>query len=134
MDGPNFNKLFEKKLRKELSQRYSIKFLDIGSSPLHSVNNAFLEGLKELKNIDLNQFVLDMHFFFKYSSAHREGYKSVAEITDSTVQFVIKHCQTRCLSLAKVLVRIIKESENLKIYCFGKLPSLLGFKGKNGVE
>ena len=66
MDSPNVNRFFEKKIAKRTFRTLfnkSTKFLDVGSCPLHSVDNTFLEGSKELKNIiNLNQFVLDMHF------------------------------------------------------------------------
>ena len=62
MNSLTVNKFFEKKTAKRISESYSTKFLDVGSCPLHSVDNTFLEELKELKNINLDQFVLDMHF------------------------------------------------------------------------
>ena len=75
-----------------------------------------------------------MHFFFKLSAARREDYRSVSELTDVTTHYIIKHCQTRWLILDKVLVRIIKQYENLKEYFLKTLSTLLGFKGKNGVN
>ena len=51
-----------------------------------------------------------------------------------TTHYIIKHCQTRWLILDKVLVRIIKQYENLKEYFLKTLSTLLGFKGKNGVN
>ena len=57
-----------------------------------------------------------------------------------TTHYVIKHCQTRWLSLDNVLVRIIEQYEkqpkfyeNLKEYFLKTLRTLPGF-GKNGVS
>lgn len=58
----------------------------------------------------------------------------VSSITEITCEFVIKHCQTRWLSLDRVLVRILEQFENLKEYFLVKLPELPGFNGKNGIR
>ena len=69
MDGPSVNKPFEKKLKACLEENFVTLILDIGTRSLHIVNNAFLEGLKELKNeINLDEFAIDLHFFMKYSA------------------------------------------------------------------
>ena len=52
----------------------------------------------------------------KHSSARRLDLKLVSEITDATVQYVLRHGQTRWLSIEKVLVRIIEEIDNLREY------------------
>ena len=44
------------------------------------------------------------------------------------------HCQTRWLNLDRVLVRIIKQFDNIKEYFLVKLPILPVFKGKNGIR
>ena len=85
-------------------------------SSIHIANNAFLEGIKCLKdNVNVDQFSIDLHFFFKPSAVRREDYKGVFKLTDVTMHYVIKHCQTCWLSLDKVLVRIIVQYKNLKV-------------------
>ena len=54
----------------------------------------------------------------------------VSSITKITSHFVLKHCQTRWLTLDRVLVRIIEQFGNLKEYFLMKLSTLPGFKGK----
>ena len=99
------------------------------------MNNAFLEGLKELKNeINLDEFAIDLHFFMKYSAAQREGYVNTVSVTEITAHSLLRHCTTRWLSSHKVLVRIIEQYENLKEYFLKTLSRLPGFRGKNGVE
>lgn len=135
MDGPSVNKSFEQKVKRELDQKHFTTILDVGTCSLHSVNNAFGEGIKRLKSlIDLDEFAIDLHFFFKYSAARREDYKDLVTLTDETTHFVLKHCQTRWLSLDKVLVRIIEQIVNLKAYFLEYLPKQPRFKGKSGVQ
>ena len=135
MDGPNVNKSFAEKLSVELKSVDNTSYIDVGSCSLHACNNAFAEALKTLKEtINLDQIAIDLHFFFKHSAARREDYLSVSSITDVTSQFVLKHCQSRWLSLDRVLVRIVEQFKNLKEYFLVKLPSLPGFTGKNGIR
>ena len=72
--------------------------------------------------------------FFKYSAARREDYKDLESLTNETTHFVLKHCQTRWLSLDKVLVRIIEQVANLKVYFLEFLPKQPRFKEKNGIQ
>ena len=135
MDGPNVNKSFAEKLSVELKSVDNTSYIDVGSCSLHACNNAFAEALKTLKEtINLDQIAIDLHFFFKHSATRREDYVSVSSITDVTSQFVLKHCQSRWLSLDRVLVRIVEQFKNLKEYFLVKLPSLPGFTGKNGIR
>jgi len=135
MDGPAVNKSFSDKLKTTLNNTDATSFIDIGSCPLHSANNAFSDGLKYLKEtINLDQIAIDLHFFFKLSAARREDYREVSSITEVTSHYVLKHCQTRWLSLDRVLVRIFEQFENLKEYFLIKLPTLPGFNGKNGIR
>ena len=92
IDGPNVNKSFKSKLAEELQKRGATYFLDVGTCSMLIANNAFLEGIKCLKdNVNVDQFAIDLHFFFKLSSARREDYRGVSELTDVTTHYVIKH-------------------------------------------
>ena len=107
------------------------KIMDVGTCSIHIANNAFLEGIECLKdNVNVDQFVIDLHFFFRLFAARRKGYGGVSELADVTTHYVIKHSQTRWVSLDKVLVRIIEHNETF----LKTLPTLPGFKGKNGVS
>ena len=62
MDGPNVNKSFQFKLVNELEGKGSIHFLDVETCSLHTVSNAFSNGLKIIESvINLNQFARDLH-------------------------------------------------------------------------
>ena len=84
MDGPNDNKSFEKKLWKCFNEKGATSFLSLGSCRLHSSHNGFRQGFKSFE-CDVDQLACDMYFFLKYSSARRDDYKFVEEITEVTV-------------------------------------------------
>ena len=81
INGPSVNKSFEKMFIGHHEKDHQTTFLTLESCTLHIVHNAFRKGIAEL-SIDIDQFQCDLHFFFKYSSARREDYKNVQEVTD----------------------------------------------------
>ena len=130
MDGPNVNKKYEQLLESHLGKEKKTTFIKIGSCNLHAVNNSFGNGLKSLKEdiIDLDQFAIDLHFFFKLSAARREDCSKTSEITDITAIYMLKHCTMRWLSIELVLVRIIEQYTNLNEYFLKILPKQKNFK------
>ena len=88
MDGPSVNKSFEKKLIGRLEKEYQTTFPTLGSCTLHIVHDAFKKGITEL-SIDIDQFACDLHFFFKCSSARREDYKNMQEVTDVVAWYTL---------------------------------------------
>ena len=135
MDGPSVNKSFLKKLRKDLQEKHCTCFIDIGTCPLHIVNNSFAKGINSLKSvIDLDRFAIDLRFFFSLSSARREDFQGMSEITDVTVHYLLKHCCARWLSTDKVLVRIIEQCDNIKEYFLFFCPSKMNLKEVLGLD
>ena len=134
MDGPNVNKKFEQELMDELKVRNNNSFISCGSCPLHTVHNAFGKGMLSLKErINLDQFVIDLHFFFERSAARREDFASMGYITDVTVHYLLRHCESRWLSIEKVLVRVIEQFANIRTYFLDELPKKKEFKGEKGI-
>ena len=129
MDGPNVNLLFQSKLLKEVS------IITVGTCPLHRASTGFGKAIMSIKDsvVDLNEMAIDFHFFFKYSAVRREEYKKCDEITGVVSKHMGRHCETRWLSLEKVLVKIYEQWDNLGEYFLNKVPTVAGFKGKNGV-
>ena len=124
-------KSFKSKLAVQHQKRGATHFLDVGTCSTHVANNAFLEGIKCLKdNVKVDQFAIDLHLFFKLSAARREDYRGVSELKDVTTHYVIKYCQTRWLSLDKVLVRYVEQYENLKEYFLKHCLRFRDLKGK----
>ena len=91
------------------------------------MHNAFQNGVTSL-NFDVDQYALDIHFFFKLSVSHRADYKSISSVTNSTAQYALKHSTTRWITLRKVVVRLIEQHENLKEYIFTFMPTTASFK------
>ena len=134
MDGPYVNLSFERKLREELQVSKGNNFLSIGSCVLHTVNNSFGEGMKIIKLIiDIEQFLCDVHFFFKLSAARREDYREIEAVTNVAGEFAVKYSSTRWLYIGKAIVRVVEQIDNLKEYFLVTLPQTKGFKYKTGV-
>ena len=135
MDGPNVNLSFKRKLESELVKK-NTKIIDVGSCPLHIAANGFLEVLKSLQSeagIDLDQIVLDLYGFFKYSAKRIKDYLSVKEFTDLQGRRMLKHVSTRWVSIQDVLIRILEQLPNLVKYFLTDLPNEPGFTNKSGV-
>ena len=107
MDGPNVNKSFEQKLVEKLEKDKGNSFVSLALCALHTMNNGFGEGLKQLKEtLNIKQLLIYVYFFFKYSSARREDYKEMGNLTDVTAEYLLKYCLTRCCTLAKLLCEL----------------------------
>ena len=107
MDGPNVNLSFENKLEWNL-ESINTSFLKIGTlelwiGSLHPTHTAFRKGIKSLylntinisggkeSTFDLDDFFNDLDFFFKLSSARREDYASIGNVTNIVPQYAKKH-------------------------------------------
>ena len=133
MDGPNVNKLFEKKLNFQFEKKGKT-LIPVGTCTLHTVATAFSVGLKMLEpDFELDQFAIELHSFFKYSAKRIEQYFTTDLITNLEPQRILRHCETRWLSLQKILMRIFEQLQNLKVYFLETITKDLSFKGKNGV-
>ena len=104
MDGPNVNKKFQRLLL-ESSYLQKTTFLDIGTCPLHTAHNAFRKGVSFLR-FNVDQFALEIHFFFKLSAGRRADYQKILEVTNIAAEYALKHSTTRWVTLRRVLVRI----------------------------
>ena len=89
IDGPNVNKSFKSKLAEELQEIRAAHFLDVVTCSIHIASNAFLEGIRCLKDsVNVDQFAIDLHFSVKLSATRREDYRGVSELTDVTMHYV----------------------------------------------
>ena len=87
-------------------------FLDLGACFLDPVHTAFSQGITS-RSFDLDQFFMDIHFFFKLSSARWEDYRSLQSLTDTFDRFFIKHVETRWLSMKQVAVCVVQHLDNV---------------------
>ena len=121
MDEPNVNKAFEMKLSMDLQKKSDDIFIELGTCNLHKVHTAFRKGIKKL-SFDLDELFIDIHFFFKLSSARREDYANLVDVTNLVAEFAKKHVETRWLSMKYVAVRILEQWVNLTEYFLTFLP------------
>lgn len=127
-DGPRVNLSFEKKLQNDLNS----DFLSLGSCNLHHVHNAFRAGLKEMKSFDVDEFINDVTYFFKLSSARREDYKLSEEMTDIASKMLLRHATTRWVTMKKSCLRLLEQWPNLYEYFINFLPLQKNYKSQIG--
>ena len=135
MDGPSVNLAFKSKLELDL-EKHKKTLMDFGTCPLHFTSNAFREGLKTLTielDIDLDQIVLDLFGFFKYSAKRIAEYFDVTEFTLIESRRMLKCISTRWISIQAVLIRVLEQFSNLKHYFLEVLPTQKVFNGKSGI-
>ena len=121
MDGPRVNTAFQDKLSTHLKDNLDTSFLNLGTCSLHPVHTAFRKGITSM-SFDLDSFFIDLHFFFKLSSARREDYSNLHSLTDTMDKYAMKHVETRWLSMKFVAVRVVEQWGNLAEYFLKFLP------------
>ena len=82
----------------------------------------------------MEQFIVDINSFFKLSSARREDFRDLEEVTELPAHFTIKHSTTRWVTLKKVAVRLLEQWKNSTEYFIVYLPKQSNFKGKNQIK
>ena len=120
-------------------------FRKLGSCSLHLIHSAFQKGIKQLfqgqvpsatsnsegsgelpkkkGTFDLDDFFIDIHSFFKLSSARREDYTSLESVTGVVAEYAKKHGKTRWVS-----VWYLEQWPNLKEYFLKFLLKQKNFK------
>ena len=124
----NVNKAFELSLLEQLQSNFGTTFLKLGSCPLHKMHNCFKKGVNTLKEVDVEQFITDLHSFLKYSSARRDDYSFLQDVTDVAAWCMLRFVSSRWLSMKPALLRILDQWENLKAYFLDYLPSQKEFR------
>lgn len=127
MDGPNVNLKFQQDLKSHLKETQNKNFLDIDTCTLHKVHTSFKKGILQIP-IDIDNFAVNLHGFFKLSSARREDYRDLEAVTDVTAHYVLRHSSVRWLTMKYVIVRIIEQWSNLQEYFLTFLPKQKEFK------
>ena len=79
------------------------------------MHNAFRKGVTSLK-LNVDQFALDIHFFFKLSAARKADYRNLTNVTNVVAEHALKHSTTSWITLRRVLVRLVEQYDNLKHY------------------
>ena len=96
-------------------------FLDIDTCTLHKVHTSFKKGISKLP-LDIDQFAVNLHSFFKLSSAREEDYTKLQKLTEVAAQYVLRQFLVRWLAIKYVVIRIIEQWSNLKKYFLRFIP------------
>ena len=112
-DGQNVNKtIFQKKMNELISQDYT-KFqgpIDIGSCTMHTVHNAFGQGIEQYGK-DIDQLCLDLHLLFKCSAARCEDFKEVQIEMEVDTHNFQQHTEVWWLSMEPSIKSILEQWE-----------------------
>ena len=128
MDTPDVNLKFQKLLMNaDVLTNINKLFLDIATCPLHVVHNSFHKGVTAL-NFHVDQYALDIHFFFKLSAEWGADYKSIGDVTNIVSEYAMKHSTARWVTLRKNVVWLIEQYENLKEYFLIFFPKTAHFQ------
>ena len=81
--------------------------VDIATCNLHVFHNAFSKALcKRLSHFgnSVSEFVVNIHLFFKLSSARKEDYKNAQEELGMPTHGFLKHVDSRWLTLKPLII------------------------------
>ena len=121
-DGPAVNKLLIEKLNKSCKEAGSPGLVDIGPCNLHVVHNAFAAGLKSVEQWEIEEFLLDIYHWFKYSAPRREDYADLQKLLELDERAFQRYVSSRWLTLLNVVGRVIEQYDGLYEYFVKVLP------------
>ena len=129
-DGPNVNKAITNLINKELADSHLPMMIDVGSCNLHKVHNAFAKGLTVFGH-DAEDLALKLFYWFKHSAARREDLQSVQFALELDSVLLLRHVESRWLSLQPAITRILSQWLAITKY-FKHLPDSDKSVEKNG--
>ena len=77
---------------------------------------------------DIDGFLEDLHFFLKYSSARRNDFLRMQDLTNITAHFLKQPSETRWIAIKYVAVRVLDQYPNIKEYFLKFLPKQNTFR------
>lgn len=89
--------------------------INIGTCNLHVVHNSFCKAL-EAYGSPVDELAMDIHTFFKISSARREDFKFIQLEEEVDTHTFLRHVPSRWLTLGPVVDRLIEQWEPLQKY------------------
>ena len=81
----------------------------------HLANLCCVAGVKALP-LPINDFLVDIYYHFHHSSKRKEEFKEYEEFTGVDHAKILKHCETRWLSLERCVNRTLQQWPALKSY------------------
>ena len=114
-DGPNVNKTIFRAVNKSLKESGNPGMINVGTCNLHVVHNSFCKAL-EAYGSPVDDLAVDIHSFFKISSAKREDFKFIQLEEALDTHTFLRHVPSRWLTLGPVVDRLIEQWEPLQKY------------------
>ena len=114
-DGPNVNKTIFRAVNMSLKGAENPGMINIGTCNLHVVHNSFYKAL-EAYGTPVDDLALDIHCFFKISSARREDFKFIQLEEEVETHTFLRHVPSRWVTLSPVVDRLIEQWEPLQKY------------------
>ena len=114
-DGPNVNKTIFRAVNTPLKGAGNPGMINIGTCNLHVVHNSFCKAL-EAYGTPVDDLAVDIHSFFKISSARREDFKFIQLEEEVETHTFLRHVPSRWLTLGPVVDRLIEQWEPLQKY------------------
>ena len=120
-DGPNVNKTIWNCLNESLKGKGLPGLLEFKPCTIHSVYNAFKQGL-QVYGQQAEQLALDVFYWFRAHPCRKEDFFDTQLGLELDEEFFLGHVQCRWLTLLLSLHRIIKNWEPLKKYFLTDAP------------
>lgn len=102
--------------------------------PCHILHNAAQkagESFNSLMRFDVEEFVIDLFYWFSKSTKRKNDLKSYCDFCDQEYRSIIKHISVRWLSLEMAVERALKQLPSLTSYF---LSIIMSFQAKLGLN
>ena len=127
-DGPNINIAAWNLLNEVLKKSDHKGLLDLVTCTLHIVHNAFQKGINEYGQ-DSEQLSFDFHAWFRISPCKQEDFRNLSnDLNIDEEALFLRHVDSRWLTLAPALERVLKRWEDAKEYFLQYIPSKKEYK------
>jgi len=84
-------------MQRQLTEAGHRGLVDVGTCNIHVVHNAFHAAVSEYA-ADVNDLAVDLHTFFKLSTARREDFRDVQLDLELEDQLFVRHVPSRVLT------------------------------------
>ena len=117
-DGPNVSKSIKQNINNKLQENFKRQLVDTGSCQIHVACNSFGKGI-EAYGEAVENLCIDLFYFFKLSASRREDYLAIQQKLDLDEIVLLRHVESRWLSLLPAVERVK-----------GQFPALLEYVKK----
>lgn len=121
MDGPKVNQKVFRLFQEEKKEKKLKSLINIGSCPLHVVNNTFCKGLENL-SIDVSDLIIKVYYYFKRSELRWSEFCDIQKNEKLPSHKFIKHTSTRWLTISPAAERVLEQLKALRTYFLTYLP------------